>query len=137
MTNPIPSAVLARLKDKSPATRIAVVGASNDPGKYGFIITKTLAAHGYSVFPVNPKGGMLAGIPGYTEFASVPGPIHVVDLVTPPAVTRRILEHLDPATVEAVWLQDGSFDDDVLRVAAARFPVVVHHACIMEASRGV
>jgi predicted CoA-binding protein len=57
--------------------------------------------------------------------------VHVVDVVTPPAVTRKVLEALDPASVDAVWLQDGSFDDEVLAYASARFPVLVHHACIM------
>lgn len=125
----------ARLRDKSPATRIAVVGASNDPDKYGNIIVRTLAGHGYTVLPINPKAATIAGLPAYSDLASAPGPVHIVDLVTPPDVTRQVVQRLDPAAVDVVWLQDGSFDDEVIRLAESRFPVVVHHACIMVVAR--
>ena len=131
----IPASVSERLRDKSTATRIAVVGASNDPEKYGNIIVRNLARQGYSVLPVNPKGGTIAGLDAWPDLASVPRPVHIVDLVTPPEVTKRVLESLDPRTVDAVWLQDGSFDDEVIRLAEARFPVAVHHACIMVVAR--
>jgi len=124
-----------RLRDKTPATRIAVVGASEDPAKYGNVIVRNLAAQGYTVLPVNPKAASIEGLPAYPDPASVPAPIHVIDFVTPPPVTRKVLERLDPASVEAVWLQDGSFDDEVLKLAETRFPRVVHHACIMVVAR--
>ena len=125
----------ARLRDKSAATRIAVVGASNDPQKYGNIIVRTLAGQGYTVLPVNPREATIADLPAFPDLASAPGPVHIVDLVTPPDVSRKVLKALDPAAVDVVWLQDGSFDDDVVRQAEARFPVVVHHACIMVVAR--
>ena len=50
---------------RSTKTRIAVVGASNDPSKYGNIIVKNLMAHGYDVVPVNPKEATIAGLPAY------------------------------------------------------------------------
>ena len=124
-----------RLPDRSRATRIAVVGASNDPEKYGNVIVRTLAGHGYTVLPVNPKAPSIAGLTAYPDLASVPGPVHIVDFVTPPEVTRKVLERMDPASADFVWLQDGSFDDEVVRLAESRFPAVVHHACIMVVSR--
>jgi uncharacterized protein len=127
----IPVSVEARLSHKDATTRVAVVGASNDPDKYGNVIVQNLAAKGYAVLPVNPREPTIAGLRAFPDVASVPRPVHVVDVVTPPAVTRKVLEALDPASVDAVWLQDGSFDDGVLAFAAARFPVLVHHACIM------
>ena len=131
----VPASVSRRLADKSDATRIAVVGASNDPDKYGNIIVRNLDRQGYTVLPVNPKAGTIAGLTAWPDLASVPSPLHVVDMVTPPEVTKRVLQALDPHSVEAVWLQDGSFDDEVIREAEARFPTVVHHACIMVVTR--
>jgi predicted CoA-binding protein len=126
----IPDAVLATLKKKDLSSRIAVVGASTDTSKYGFIITQNLAHRGYQVLPVNPRAPEVAGVVAYPDLASVPRPVDIVDFVTPPAVTLQVLKRLDPATVGAVWFQDGSFDDAVL-AEAARFPLKVHHACIM------
>ena len=127
----VPYIVATRLLARDASTRIAVVGASNNPEKYGNIIVQNLAGKGYTVLPVNPREPIIAGLPAFASLAEVPRPVHVVDFVTPPAVTLQVLKVLDPATVEAVWLQDGSFDDEVLAVAAKRFPTVVHHACIM------
>jgi len=116
---------------RNAATRIAVVGASNNPSKYGNIIVKNLMAHGYRVLPVNPKEATIAGLPAFRSLAEVPPPVDIVDVVTPPAATLRILEDATRAGIGLVWLQDGSFDRAVLDAAAAAPFKTVHHACIM------
>ena len=127
----LPDAVLARLAVKTPATRIAVIGASNDPTKYGNIIPGNLKGKGYTVLPVNPKADEIQGLPVYATPAALPDPVHIVDLVTPPKITRAILEQLDANRFKTIWLQDGSFDDEIVAFAEAKFDTVVHHACIM------
>lgn len=134
--DPHPQAVFDVLKKKGPKTRIAVVGASNDPEKYGNIIVKNLAGKGYTVVPVNPREETIAGLPAFPslEAALAVGPIHIVNVVTPPKVTARVLEQAEALGLEHLWLQDGSFDDAVL-AAAARAPfLTVHDACIMVVS---
>ncbi len=120
---------------RSTKTRIAVVGASNDPSKYGNIIVKNLMAHGYQVFPVNPKEATIAGLPAYRSLADVPQPVDIVDVVTPPAVTHRVLEDASRAGIGLIWLQDGSFDQTVIDAAAAAPFKTVHDACIMVVAR--
>ncbi len=132
--DPHPKEVLESLRRRGPETRIAVVGASNDPAKYGNVIVKNLAAKGYTVLPVNPREKEIAGLPAYPNLASVPGPIHVVDVVTPPAVTKGILAEAARLGLPAVWLQDGSYDDAVLEAAAGAPFRTVYEACIMVAS---
>jgi uncharacterized protein len=132
--DPHPPEVFEILRRKTAATRIAVVGASNDPSKYGNVIVRNLAVKGYTVLPVNPKEKEIAGLPAYPDLASVPGPVHLVDVVTPPAVTRRVLEDAAKLSLPAVWLQDGSYDDEALAIAAAAPYKTVYEACIMVAS---
>ena len=116
-------------------SRIAVVGASNASHKYGNIITRDLMGHGYTVLPVNPRETTVAGLPVYRTLMEVPKPVDIVDVVTPPEVTRQILKDAAAAGCGLVWLQDGSFDDAVLAdVAAAPFKTV-YNACIMVAAR--
>jgi predicted CoA-binding protein len=122
---------------RSTATRIAVVGASNDPGKYGNIIVRNLMEQGYQVIPVNPADTTVAGLPAYRALAEVPKPVHIVDVVTPPAVTRGVLAEAAAAGIGLVWLQDGSFDDAVLADTAVAPFATVHHACIMVVARSV
>ncbi len=132
--DPHPPEVFEILRRKTAATRIAVVGASNDPSKYGNVIVRNLAAKGYTVLPVNPREKEIAGLPAFPDLASVPGPVHLVDVVTPPPVTRRVLEEATRLGLPAVWLQDGSYDDAALAVAAAAPYKTVYEACIMVAS---
>lgn len=131
---PHPTEVLAVLARKGPETRIAVVGASSNPAKYGNIIVRNLAAKGYTVLPVNPHEKEIAGLPAYPSLDAVPGPVHIVNVVTPPAVTRGVLEAAARLGLPAVWLQDGSYDEAVLEVAAKAPFRTVHEACIMVAS---
>jgi predicted CoA-binding protein len=132
--DPHPPEVFETLRRRGPGTRIAVVGASNDPAKYGNIIVRNLAGKGYTVLPVNPKEKEIAGLPAYPNLASVPGPVHIVDMVTPPAVSKGVLDEAARLGLPAVWLQDGSYDDAVLDVAAKASFKTVYEACIMVAS---
>jgi predicted CoA-binding protein len=119
---------------RSTKTRIAVVGASNNPSKFGNIIVKNLKRHGYQVVPVNLHETEIAGLPVFRSLLDVPKPVDIVDVVTPPAVTRRILEDAAAAGLGLVWLQDGSFDRAVIEAAEAAPFKTVHHACIMVAA---
>ena len=132
--DPHPPEVFETLRRRGPGTCIAVVGASNDPAKYGNIIVRNLAGKGYTVLPVNPKEKEIAGLPAYPNLASVPGPVHIVDMVTPPAVSKGVLDEAARLGLPAVWLQDGSYDDAVLDVAAKASFKTVYEACIMVAS---
>jgi len=132
--DPHPPEVFETLRRRGPGTRIAVVGASNDPAKYGNIIVRNLAGKGYTVLPVNPKEKEIAGLPAYPNLASVPGPVHIVDMVTPPAVSKGVLDEAARLGLPAVWLQDGSYDDAVLDAAAKASFKTVYEACIMVAS---
>lgn len=134
LPDPHPPEVFETLRHRGPGTRIAVVGASNDPTKYGNIIVRNLASKGYTVLPVNPRQREIAGIPAYPNLAAVPGPIHIVDFVTPPEVTRAVLEEAARLNLPAVWLQDGSWDDAVLEAAAKGPFKTVYQACIMVAA---
>jgi len=48
-----------------------------------------------------------------------------LSVITPPAVTKQLLEEAKEAGVAAVWLQPGSFDDDVLAYAKANFNAAI------------
>ena len=127
--------VLETLLRKSPRARIAVVGASNNPEKYGNTIVRNLAGKGYDVVPVNPKESTVAGIPAVHTLAEVDPKPEITVMVVPPPVTLREMKEAARLGLPAVWLQDGSFDDAVLAYAATAPFRTVHHACVMVMSR--
>jgi hypothetical protein len=129
----VPAEIMDSLRDRG--TRIAVVGASNHPAKYGNIITRDLAAKGYPVFPVNPHETEIAGLVAYRTVGEVPAPVHIANFVVPPEVTLAVLRGLDPASVPVVWFQPGAFDEEVVSFARKRFRHVVAGDCIMVVTR--
>ncbi len=48
-----------------------------------------------------------------------------LSVITPPTVTRKILEEAKRIGVQAVWLQPGSFDEEGLEYAKANFEAAV------------
>ena len=123
--------MFALLRTKDASRRIAVVGASNDRGKYGNIIVRNLAGHGYTVWPVNPKEREVAGLPCFADVAHLPAVPDIVDVVTPPEVTLGVLRDCADAGTPNVWLQPGSFDAACLAFAREAPFSTEADACVM------
>jgi len=53
---------------------VAVIGASNTPGKVGYIIVDNLINDGFEgkIYPVNPKGGEILGKQAYKNIKDIP-----------------------------------------------------------------
>lgn len=86
----------------------AVVGASINPEKYGYIITQRLIKVGKEVFPVNPKPGQINGAKIYTSLSLLPKLPDVVDLVIPPAAALQVVEECAALGINRIWFQPGS-----------------------------
>jgi predicted CoA-binding protein len=130
----IPTAVRELLTKRDGSVRVALVGASNDPSKYGNVILKDLTRKGFDVLPVNPREKEIAFRSVYASINDAPGPIHIVNLVVPPRVARAVLEQADPERVPVVWFQPGSFDDEAVAYAREKFETVIAGDCIMVAT---
>jgi acetyltransferase len=53
---------------------LAVIGASRTPGKVGHLVVSNLLSSGYQgeIFPVNPYGGKILGLPVFQSIANLP-----------------------------------------------------------------
>jgi predicted CoA-binding protein len=109
----------------------AVVGVSQDPTKYGARIFRTLRDAGYTVYPVNPKGGELDGSPVYASLAELPAKPDVVDLVVPPAVTEQIVVTAHELGFDRIWMQPGSESEKAIEYCQEQGMQVVYGACAM------
>lgn len=86
----------------------AVVGASENPDKYGHIITSRLLKAGKRVFPINPKGGSIGAAKFYPSLSALPELPQVVNLVVPPDVARQIVEECGRLGIRRIWFQPGT-----------------------------
>jgi len=127
----VPAEVMDILSRRGAAARIAVVGASNNPQKYGNRIVKFLLAKGYEVVPVNRKESRVEGVRAYPSLLDVEEEVALVNFVVPPRATMAVLGQLDGSSIDTVWFQDGSFDEQTIDYARTHFRNVVYDACIM------
>jgi hypothetical protein len=112
---------------------IAIVGASNNPARPSYIVTKYLAERGYDVVAVNPglAGGEIVGRPVVARLADVPRPIDMVEIFRNSAAAGPIVDEalaLDPKP-RVIWMQLSVRDDAAAARAEAAGLQVVMNRC--------
>jgi predicted CoA-binding protein len=119
------------IKEFMAQKKFAVIGASNNPEKYGNQIFKNLKKRGYEVYPVNPGLEELEGTKCYPSLEKVPVKVDVVDFVVPPGVTETVLEDCPRLGLDRIWLQPGSESDAAIEYCHKNNLKVVHGVCVM------
>lgn len=108
---------------------VAILGASSDRTKYG---NKSVRAHlqkGFTVYPINPKGGEIEGLTVYPNLASLPaGTIDRVSVYLPPKILLSVLPEIAARGCNELWLNPGSESDEVV-AAAEKLGLNVIQAC--------
>ena len=120
-----------------PGTTVAVVGATDDPGKYGGRIYRDLKAKGFTVFAVNPNRDEVDGDRCWRSVGVLPEPPTIVDFVVPPARTLDVLTECLELGFTNVWIQPGAEDDAVLAYVSDNGFNYLANACIMVQTRMV
>jgi predicted CoA-binding protein len=99
---------------------VAILGASADRTKFG---SKSVRAHlqqGYTVYPVNPKGGEVDGLKVYPSLAEVPGGrLDRISVYLPPPVLLKTLDEIATRGCNELFLNPGTESDEVLAKARA------------------
>lgn len=92
---------------------IAVIGASSDPAKLGYGVLHNLINHGYRgpVYPVNPRGGEIWGLPVYGSVAEVPDPVELAVIALPADRTAEALEACGRRGIRAAILIASGFGE--------------------------
>ncbi len=111
--------------------RFAVIGASDNEGKYGNRIVKNLKDRGYEVFPVNPRLKEVEGLACYAALSEIPCMVDVVDFVVPPAVTEEVIKQCKGLGLNRIWLQPGSESQAALDYCRENNLHVVYNVCVM------
>ena len=119
------------IRDFLSRKRFAVAGSFRDASKYAYRILKTLKGKGYEVYPVNPAIGEVDGQRCYPGVKDIPCRVDVVNLVTPPVVTERIVAECKELGIRKIWLQPGAESDAAIRFCRDNGMEVVYQVCIM------
>jgi len=121
--------IITLLNEGNPV--VAVIGATDNPRKYGNRIYLDLKGKGFRVYPVNPSRDSVDGDPTYASLADLPERPDIVDFVVPPTRTLRILKQANELGITTVWIQPGAESDDVVTYLDEHGFNYLMDACIM------
>jgi len=93
------------------AKKIAVIGASREPGKVGHTILKQLLGKNFSLYPVNPKAKEILGLKCYSAIADIPGKIELAVIATPGATVPTLLDECCKKNISHVIIISAGFKE--------------------------
>ena len=112
--------------------RIAIIGASKNPEKYGNIILRDLISKGYEVFPVNPKYEEIEGIKCYKSIEKLPRNVEILVFVVPPQVGIEIVEKALKIGFKNFWFQPGAESEEIKSLLENKEVNAVFGKCVMK-----
>lgn len=110
---------------------IALVGASDNPGRASFGVMERLQQHGYRVIPVNPRitGEHVHGEYVWRELDQIGEPIDMVDIFRRSEEVGPIVDEAIKVGAKAIWMQIGVINPEAAAKAEAAGLKVVMDRC--------
>lgn len=120
-----------RLRILRSTKSIAIVGASANPARASyFVATYLLSSSPYDVYFVNPRATEILGHPVYPSLADLPVVPDLVDVFRRHEDLPTVLDETIAVGAQTLWLQLGSWHEDVARKAEAAGLNVVMDRCV-------
>ena len=113
----------------------AVVGATDDPAKFGYRIWRVLKDRGYRVAAINPSLESIEGDPVYKSILDVPEKPEVVDMVVNPRTGLRVMQEIAQAGIKYVWMQPGTRSQEIRDFAAANGIDLIEDCVLIQVDR--
>ncbi len=121
--------MIESLKDKNKV--IALVGASNDPSKYGNKILLNLKSKGFNVIPVNTKEEEIDGFPAFKSVSDIEDCPSIINFVVPPNIGIEITKDLVGKGYDNFWYQPGAESKEISNYLKENGKNFIDDQCIM------
>ena len=118
-------------KDKT----YAIIGASNNPEKYGNIVLKDLKDSGFNVVPINLHEEIIEGLKVYKSVLDFPGNFDIAVTIIPPEAVVKVLPEIQQKGIKMVWMQPGSESDEAIKFCQDNGIECKNEDCIMLAKQ--
>ncbi len=107
----------------------AVVGISDEKGKFGNTVFKELQERGYKVFPVNQRLDLFENQECHNSLSVISEPLDGVVVITRPQGAKKAIRECMNLGIKRVWLYPGSKCDEAINLAKEGKIELIHNAC--------
>ena len=111
--------------------KIAIIGASAKPEKWGYKIYKKLKSAGFHIYPINPKYNDIDQNICYHALKALPEKPDVVITIVKPEITEKIVEQCKKLNIDKLWMQPGSESEKSINFCKDNNIKVVHNICFV------
>ena len=109
-----------------------VVGASPRRHKYGNKVLRCYQQNGRRAIPVNPREQLIEGATCVTSVLDLPDDVKSISVITPPAVTERVVDDAIRKGIEHIWMQPGAESERAVEACeAAGINVIADGSCVL------
>ena len=114
---------------------IALVGASNNPKKYGNKILLDLLGKGHTVFPINKNENQIEGLKSYKKVSDLPSLPSIINFVVPPIEGIEVTKDLVEKGYDNFWYQPGAESTEISNFLKSNKKNFIDDKCIMVVTR--
>jgi acetyltransferase len=92
---------------------VAVIGASTDPFKWGYMLLNTIKKSGFegNIYPVNPKADEIQGLKCYSNIKEVSGKVDSAIIVVPARFVPQVFEDLKNKGIKGAVVITSGFNE--------------------------
>jgi uncharacterized protein len=109
-----------------------VAGASVNRDKYGNKVLRCYQQHGRTVVPVNPGEKEIEGVACVATIAELPREVKSISMITPPAVTVRLVPQAIEKGITSIWMQPGAEHPEAVALCHERgINIIADGSCLL------
>jgi len=109
-----------------------VAGASTNRDKYGNKVLRCFLQNGRSAIPVNPNEAEIEGVPCVTSLSNLPKEAVSLSMITPPAVTAKLVPLAIEKGIKNIWMQPGAEHPDAVALCREQgINVIADGSCVL------
>jgi predicted CoA-binding protein len=106
---------LKQIEDFLASEPIALVGASRNPKKFGFMAFKELKEKGMNVIPVNPHASEIHQVKAFPDVKSLPPDVRGLIIMTKKEQTAGVVREAKARGFKHIWIQQSSESKEALQ----------------------
>ncbi len=94
--------------------KIAVIGATTNPEKFGNIVLKDLKKKGFEVIPVSPRYDEIEGLKTCKTVEELPKDTELLVFIVPPQIGIEEFKKAYNAGFRNFWFQPGAESEEII-----------------------